>query len=714
MALNDPLIKIARLRPEQVAGLEKLQLKTVKDLLFYFPFRYEQAGTFCPIKEIALGETVTVFGKIKSAQAKKGWKTKIKMTEAVIEDETGSLQVVWFNQPYLSKKLPPDNWVALSGKIAERQNRKYLANPEILSDKKLEANRESLFNQTDKNKPLLPLYRSTAGLTSGWFAFHIRKLLSQNYLFKEINDPLPEFLRQKYNLPGLQSTLLWVHQPRNSKEAEAARKRLTFEEVLLVQLARKRDRAEYRQVPARALNNVETAFSDFKTRLGFELTTAQKRVLTEIAKDLKKTEPMMRLLEGDVGSGKTAIAASAIWATLKNDLGSALLAPTEILARQHFQSFIEYFKDHHLGLGLITGREAYKFPSKLPGETATKISKNQLLKWLADGQVQAVVGTHALLSDKILFKRLGLLIIDEQHRFGIKQRAKAAGRADTEDKRAHLLSMTATPIPRTLALTVYGDLDLSVLDEMPPGRQAVKTFLSGPDHQARQKAYNLALSELKAGRQVYVICPRIEDPDPEQARALQVKSAKAEYQKLKTKIFPNWPIGLLHSKLKQNKKDETMVDFVSGDLKILVATSMIEVGVNVPQATVIIIEGADRFGLAQLHQLRGRVARSSYQSYCFLFTDSQNENSHTRLQALTKAKSGFDLAEMDLSLRGAGTLIGNKQWGLSDIAMDGLKNLKMVEAARTEATNLLKKDKTLQTWPGLQARLDEVKITHWE
>ncbi len=428
--------------------------------------------------------------------------------------------------------------------------------------------------------------------------------------------------------------------------------------------------------------------------------------------------PMSRLLEGDVGSGKTAVAAAATYATVRTrpdkqtfgTLQVAYMAPTEILAKQHFESFINYFEHFQINIGLITGSGAYKFPSKTSSEKATSVSRVQLLKWVASGEIAVLIGTHALIEKSVQFKHLALVIIDEQHRFGTNQRRKLAKK---ETRLPHLLSMTATPIPRTLALTVYGDLDLTLLDEMPPGRKPIITEIVKQSE--RGVTYEKIRMELRAGRQAYVICPRIDEPDPEKEFALMARSVTEEAKRLKRDVFQEYTIAILHGKMTPKEKDETMARFTKHEVDILVATSVIEVGVNVPNATMIFIEGAERFGLAQLHQLRGRVVRSNHQAYCFICTESRGEHTLMRLKALTTAKNGFILAEQDLLQRGPGELGGRKQWGISDIGMEALKNLKLVEAARKEALALVGEDETFKNYPILARALSaRVQTSHFE
>jgi ATP-dependent DNA helicase RecG len=398
------------------------------------------------------------------------------------------------------------------------------------------------------------------------------------------------------------------------------------------------------------------------------------------------------------------------------------MAPTEILAKQHFESFIQYFKHMPISIGLITGSGCKKFPSKTNLNKATDISRTQLLKWVANGEISILIGTHALIQKTVKFKNLAYVIIDEQHRFGTAQRKKIVSKENAPeivskskisskidlDKKTplpHLLSMTATPIPRTLALTIYGDLDLTLLDEMPVGRKPIITEIVLPNK--RDELYEKVRKELQAGRQAYIICPRIDEPDPEKEQALNAKSVTEEAKRLKKSVFPEYSFAILHSKMKPSEKEEVMRNFSAKRIDILVATSVVEVGVNMPNATVIIIEGGERFGLSQLHQLRGRVIRSNHQAYCFILTESAGQKIKDRLNALQKAKNGFELAEYDLTLRGAGELYGRKQWGLSDIAMEAIKNIKMVEAARTEASAIIDKDVNLKTYPLLREQVEK-------
>jgi len=685
MDKNTEITKRFRLTDDQKKGLARLGLVTLADLLLYLPNRYEARGTSVAIKDVSVGQTVSVIGKVISSKTSKAYRKKIPMGEATIKDETGRIKAVWFHQPYIVKKLIIGQTVQLSGKVTERNGSLYLANPDVGgSDLTKQAN--SLFAH-DETITLIPVYSETKGLSSGWFYYHIHQLLTEK-IHEQINDSLEPAILKKYNLPKLSTALVWIHWPQKIRDTESARKRFAFEEVFYIQLHRLQHRQLYHGHKARSIKSNKKEIKTFTDRFGFSLTKAQEKAITDITTDLAKPEPMMRLLEGDVGSGKTAVAAAGALAVVQAGGGVAYMAPTEILAKQHFQSFIQYFKHLNVPVGLITGSGCFKFPSKIPGEEATNISRTQLLKWVAEGIIPILVGTHALIQKSVKFKNLSLAIIDEQHRFGINQRSKLVTQND--NLAPHLLSMTATPIPRTLALTIYGDLDISLIDEMPIGRKKVETKIVPKDK--RDEMYEKIRQAIGSGRQAYIICPRIDEPDPDKARALNVKSVKAEAKFLAEKIFPEYKIGLLHSRLKPKEKEEVMAEFNEGLFNILVATSVVEVGVNVVNATMIVIEGADRFGLAQLHQLRGRVARSNHQAYCYLLTDSTNQKTTDRLKALTEAKNGFALAELDLALRGPGVLAGVKQWGISDIGMEAIKNIKLVEAARTEAQKIIQAD----------------------
>lgn len=689
---DDVLSKQFRLAPPQAAALKKLGIQTVLDLLYHFPVRYDQGGNERSIAGLVPGQEATIFGTIKKLETRRSWKRKIPIGEGVIEDGSGSIKIMWFHQPYLAKKFSAGAFVKAVGAIGGSENKLYLANPHVELADPADVGLFSTANPgPEKERQLFAVYPESRGVTSLWFRHAIERVLKSDIL-AHIGDPLPERTREAYKLPDIASALRYIHAPEHVRHAEAARKRFAFQEIFALQVARALERARNDKEPSFPVADAERSAKLFADSAPFLPTKAQLRAMHEICADFERGHPMARLLEGDVGSGKTLVAAATSYAIVTSrppgrksgTLQVAYMAPTEILAQQHFESFIGFFRELPITIGLITGSGCKKFPSKSsPGE-ATNISRAQLLKWVGNGEVALLVGTHALIQTSVQFQHLAYAIVDEQHRFGTAQRRALAHKGDSMP---HFLSMTATPIPRTLALTIYGDLDISVLDELPPGRMKIHTTIVKPAH--RGEAYERIREELQKGRQAYVICPRIDEPDPEKQNAIQAKSVKAECARLKKEVFPEFEIGLLHGAMKPKEKDEAMTRFASGEIRLLVATSVVEVGVNVPNATCIVIEGAERFGLSQLHQLRGRVMRSTHQPYCFLFTESRSESTLKRLRALEKSDDGFALAEADLENRGAGDLLGRSQWGVSDIGMEALKNPKLIQAARKEAQQLV-------------------------
>jgi ATP-dependent DNA helicase RecG len=713
MHLHSPVEQEFRLNEFQKKALKKLGLKTIEDLLYHFPTRYGDTSTMQNISSLKKGDTAVVFGKITNLKTEKAFRKKIPMAKARIEDDTGSIKVVWFNQPYLAKMIAEDSMVRAEGKVSERKGELYLSNPKIENVTKLPTGvGDSLFGAEGESHTLYPIYPESKGVTSNWFYHKIQQIFKSGIL-DALEEPIPEHILRHYNLPGIKTALVWIHAPLKQSDADVARKRFAFEEVFFIQLQKQKDRLEYQKNKAFIIQKSGTEMDEFIKRFPFEATEAQKKAIAEILNDFGKGYAMSRLLEGDVGSGKTAVAASTAYAAVTTrpsgqtfgNLQVAYMVPTEILATQHFESFIKYFSYLGINIGLITGSGCRKFPSKINPKGWTTISRTQLLKWVANGEIPILIGTHALIQKTVKFKNLAYVIIDEQHRFGTAQRQKLVRK---DGIAPHLLSMTATPIPRTLALTIYGDLDLTLLDQMPHGRKPVITEIVLPNK--REEVYEKIRHELEAGKQLYVICPRIDEPDPEKEQALNAKSVKEEAKRLKRDVFQKYEIDILHSKMTPAAKDAVMEEFKNKKINILCATSVVEVGVNVPNATVIIIEGGDRFGLAQLHQLRGRVIRSNDQAYCYVFADSKTQKTADRLKALKEAKNGFELAEFDLVQRGSGELYGGKQWGISDIAMDALCNIKMVEAARKEASAIIEHDPDLLSHPELKQHLSHRKI----
>jgi len=732
MKLNSAIIKEFRTTEAQKKALKKLGLETIEDLLFYFPSRYDSTEDLKEIKGLKKGEKIILYAQVKKIKATKAYYKKIPMTEATLEDASGVIKAIWFRQAYISKMLPEDSFAKFSGTISERNGKLYLANPEYQNVSSLPiVAKGALFSEKNSDSFVLPIYPETRGLSSKWIYHKIEKIFSEGVL-DDLKDPISKKILKKYNLPTLKTALIWVHTPKKKSDAIASRKRFAFEEVFLISLLRAKQKTEYQKNPSFIISTLPAGkqgfnkgMKDFIDRFPFKPTSSQTKSIKTILNDFKKDYPMNRLLEGDVGSGKTAVAAATIYAITttspKNQpsarLQTAYMVPTEILAKQHFESFIKFFEYLNINIGLITSSGCFKFPSKVNPTDWTKISRSQLLKWVANGEIPILIGTHSLIQKSVEFKNLAYIIIDEQHKFGTMQRQKLTRKngveSSTKELTPHLLSMTATPIPRTLALSIYGDLDLTLLDQMPHGRKPIITEIVTP--QQRDKTYEQIREKLRGGRQLYVICPRIEEPDPNKAGALRVKSVTEEAKRLKTEVFPNYEIGILHSKMKPIEKEEIMNNFSEGKIDILVATSVVEVGVNVENATMIILEGAERFGLAQLHQLRGRVIRSNHQAYCFVFSDAKTDKTIDRLKALKTAKNGFELAEFDLELRGSGELIGNKQWGMSDLAMEAIKNIKLVEAARTEAKKLTEDDSELQKHPLVLEKIKKIeKLIHFE
>lgn len=728
MNLSHNLEDCLRILGPQKEALEKLGILTVEDLLYHFPVRYGDTAESRNISSLQKGDEAVIYGKISKLKISRGFRTKIPMADGLITDDTGSIKAVWFNQPYLAKMISDGAFVRIEGKVRERKKNTelYISNPKIEVVGHLrETVGESLFGspsgESEQNKihTLYPIYPESRGISSNWIYHAIQKIWKSGIL-EIITDPIPAEILEKYNLPSLKTALVWIHAPKKESDALTARKRFAFEEIFLIQLERQKEKKEWQKNPAFVIEPSEAIIKNFISRFSFTFTTAQNRAIAEILADFKRGHAMARLLEGDVGSGKTAVAATTAHAVIqtrpmsttklgaRQDFGSlqvVYMAPTEILATQHFESFIEYFRHTGISIGLITGSGCKKFPSKVAVNQKTggwtDISRAQLLRWVANGEIPILIGTHALIQKSVKWKNLAYVIIDEQHRFGTAQRQKLV----RKDKiNPHLLSMTATPIPRTLALTIYGDLDLTLLDEMPHGRKQIITEVV--TSKSRDDMYEKIRRELRSGRQAYVICPRIDLPNPTQELSVLAKSVKEEAKKLKKNIFTEYEIGILHSKMKDTDKEKVMNEFKSGKIHVLVATSVVEVGVNVTNATVILIEGAERFGLSQLHQLRGRVLRSNHQAYCFLYAESRGDKTIARLKALTTAKNGFELAEFDLGSRGAGELYGRRQWGISDVAMEAIKNIKMVEAARAEALRLVEIDDTFSNYPPLKEELD--------
>lgn len=687
--LDTPIGKLPRINERYLKRFHKLGLVTVRDLLYHFPNRYDDFSKIIPIRDLKLNEIATIQGEIVSIDNIRTFKRRINITEAIVKDETGVVKAIWFNQPFLVKNIKEGKKISLSGKYSLGAKGPYLSNPSY--------EMMTLGKVPTHTAGLVPVYPETIGLGSRFLRYYIKLILP---LANQLKEFLPWDVLKKEKLPSLTTALRNIHFPASLKLAEEAKKRFAFEELFLLQLFVLKQRKNLQKENAFKIPFNKDLIKKFVDSLPFKLTDDQRKSAWEIFLDLAKSEPMNRLLQGDVGSGKTVVAAMAGLEVAKAGFQVAFMAPTEILAQQHFKEINKLLSKFNLKIGLLTGAEK-------------KFSQT----------TDIAIGTHALIQKTVKFKNLAMVIVDEQHRFGVEQRAALLHGSKVLP---HLLSMTATPIPRTLALTIYGDLDISLINEMPKGRQKIITKIVPPEQ--REQAYEFIRREIKKGRQCFVICPRIEPSanpstslgiegqlkiDPRKLLWAEVKAVKEEYEKLANKIFPDLRIDMLHGKIKSKEKEKIMNDFRNKKIDVLVSTSVIEVGIDVPNATVMMIEGADRFGLAQLHQFRGRVGRGEHQSYCFLFSTSGENTS--RLRAIQKCENGFDLAEKDLEIRGPGQFYGIRQSGLPDLAMNSLKDINLVKSTREQAAELLSKDPELKYHPLLGDKLSQFKqIIHLE
>lgn len=699
MNLNTPVNQLRKIGPIYMKRLHRMGIKRVADLLFHFPSRYQDFSEIKPIGDVGIGEIVTVMGKILGVENSRTFRKRINITEAVVEDASGLIKAVWFNQPYLARNLRPDYNVVLSGKTSFTNDSLVLSSPsyEVVGTATLST---PVGGQLHAGR-IVPIYPETAGISSRWLRYVIKPLLT---LTDDIPDYLPKKILEKYALPAIPVALKNIHFPNTLAEAEAARKRVAFGELFLIQLVALKERLNMRKQNAPQVRiNLELA-KNFVSSLPFNLTDSQRVASWEILQDLEKPYPMNRLLEGDVGSGKTIVAALAALQAVKSAHQVAIMAPTEILAEQHFNGLMKFLEPYNITTAILT-RSAHKKTSQKLKYAPFKISKARVAKETAEGKIDIIIGTHALIQKTVKFKKLGLIVIDEQHRFGVEQRATLCKRGSPIP---HLLSMTATPIPRTLSLAVFGDLDLSLMKQMPKCRKKIITKIVA--QAGRYPVYEFIREQIAQGRQAFVICPLIEESEKFQARA-----ATKEYEKLQKQVFPDLKISLLHGRMKGKEKEKIMRDFKEKQADILVATSVVEVGIDIPNATVMLIEGAERFGLAQLYQFRGRVGRGEHQSYCFLFTDSTAKSTHQRLRALIKAKNSFELAEHDLKIRGPGDFIGSRQSGLPSLAMSSLTNLEFVKSVRAEVENVLSKDPELTSNELLRAKYEVFrKEIHFE
>jgi ATP-dependent DNA helicase RecG len=710
IAPDTPLFEVVGARVPALRRLEKMGIKTVHDLLWHFPTRYEDFTKIYPIAELEPGQQATITGVVEEIQSKHSWRRAMSIVEATIADESGSIRAVWFNQPYVANVLKVGRMANFAGKASTSEEGEiYLNNPvyEVIHT------RDAATQEMNHTARLVPVYPETRGLTSRGIRFVTQALFRKKPVMKEW---IPAEILIEFNFPELNEAIHSIHFPRAIEDAASARARFSFEELFLLQILNMQQKLKLATERAPVITADIERVKAMLARLPFELTHSQKQSLWEIIKDIEKPRPMNRLLQGDVGSGKTVVAAIAALIAAENKLQTAFMAPTEILARQHFETMKKLFVSLAFGsdepngaiqpvIGLITGSSAHIFYGN---ELESKVSKPEFSKKVAAGEVSIIFGTHALIQKTIAFAALGLVIIDEQHRFGVRQRAELnAHKGDAPIP--HFLSMSATPIPRTLMLSVFGDLDLSLITELPVGRKEIKTEIVAP--LKRTATYSFIREQIKEGRQAFVICPRIdaEEDEPGVAKKLELKSVKEEHEKLSKKIFPDLRIAMLHGQMKPKEKEDVMRKFKDREFDILVATSVVEVGVDVPNASIMMIEGADRFGLAQLYQFRGRVGRGEYQSYCFLMADSQAAAANARLKAILEAKNGFELAEKDLALRGPGQFFGNVQTGLPDIAMEALRDPELVKHSREAAVRAVTADPRFKKNVALRKKVEEFR-----
>ncbi len=704
--LSAELHEIHGIGPRFVMKLKKLGIITVKDLIWHFPTRYEDWRETSSIENLEAGDSKTIKGVISEIESRRSWKRRMTIVEATITDETGSIKAVWFNQPYVKNILHEGVMASFAGKVMEDKKGKngfYLSNPtyEVLSDTDL--NEKTKTKHTGR---LVPIYPETKGLTSKGIRMLSQKILDN---IEPIKEFLPQEILKYHNFPEINVAIKNIHFPDNLNDVELAKERFAFEELFLIQLNNLYQKFSLSKENAPVMRSAEKIISDTSKNLPFELTQSQKEALGEILADIKKSEPMNRLLQGDVGSGKTIVAGLVALVAAHNGYQSAIMAPTEILARQHYRTLTSLFHDFADGIGLLVSKEARVSYGE---DLETDIKKPALLKKVSEEEIKILVGTHALIEKGVIFKNLGLVVVDEQHRFGVKQRAALSGHVGLVP---HFLSMSATPIPRTIMMTMFGDLNLSIISELPKGRKEIITKIV--DQENRDKAYAFIRGQVRRGRQVFVVCPRIEssvtnpvsynlDSDWEQ---LEIKSVKEEYEKLAKIIFPDLKVAMLHGKMKSDEKAKTMSDFAGGKIDVLVSTSVIEVGVDVPNASIMMIEGSERFGLAQLYQFRGRVGRGQYQSFCFLFTESSSMNTRDRLNSLITAKNGLELAEKDLKFRGPGEFMGREQTGMPDVAMRALQRPELVKTSRDSAELIAKQGWEMENYPNLYEKFREFR-----
>jgi len=696
--LSDDVSRLGSVNSRTKSRLNGLGINTVEDLIHHFPHRHDDFTDVRTISQVVPGETQTVKATI--WEVSETGRGRMKNAQAILGDETGNIRVVWFNQGYLVRTLKPGTNIVISGEAKVYRGRVVFQSPEYdfvdSRDEQMHAGR------------LVPIYP----LTDGLYQRTVRRAIKQalDGAARQIKEYMPQDTLRLYDLPGLRDAIWQLHYPDSPEQVESARRRIAFDELLMLQLLVARRRIEWQSSGGAVQLNSEDGWLDaFLDSLPYSLTNAQTRSLDEILADLRREIPMSRLLQGDVGSGKTVVATAALLTAVTNGYQGALMAPTEILSEQHFSSVAKMLSADDsaaLSSAYFTAmplEHANPVKACLLTGSLSKRAKDEMHGRIADGEVDIVIGTQALIQESVDIPKLALVVVDEQHRFGVMQRMNLRHRGGTP----HMLAMSATPIPRSVRLTMLGDLELSTIDEMPPGRQEIRTRWVPPNQ--RDNAYAIVRHEVKAGRQAFIICPLIEESE-----AIQARAATEEYERLSRLEFPDMCVGLLHGRLSQDEREDVMRGFQLGEIDILVATSVIEVGIDIPNATVMLIDGADRFGLAQLHQFRGRVGRGEHASQCLLLSDSPGMAAHERIRILERTMDGFEIAEEDLRIRGAGEYMGTRQSGLNDLKVARLTDLDIMRMARQEAQRLLDADPELERpeHSAIAARFESYRAGH--
>ena len=668
MGLEKPIQYLKGVGEKRAALFEKKGIKTVRDMIYFFPRSHEDRSKIKPVAECVEGETVCIAASVYQLPLDRYVRKNMLITSMNVYDDSGMISLVWYNNKYVKKNFTENGKYVFFGKVSRsKQGRLQMIAPVY----------EKFGNEHYTGK-IIPIYPLTAKLSQKTVQSVMETALQEA---GQLEEYLPEHIREQYKLAEINFAMHNIHFPRDFKNYNIARERFVFEELLILQLALSGRKDKNSENPGHMFEDVKCV-RDFSDALPFDLTGAQKRTINEVCRDCKSGKQMNRLVQGDVGSGKTAVAAAAIYMAVKNGFQAAMMAPTEILAAQHMESLSELFEKHGIRTVLLTGSMRAK-------------QKREVLSQILSGEAQVVIGTHALIQETVEFNNLGFVVADEQHRFGVEQRAKLLAKG----KEPHMLIMSATPIPRTLALILYGDLDISIIDELPPGRKPVKTY-SVPGGM-RSRAYNFIYKNIKSGMQAYVVCPLVAESE-----SSDLKNAEELAEKL-AQDYPDIKVGLMHGKMKAKDKDEVMAGFASGEIQLLVATTVIEVGVNVPNANIMAIENAERFGLSQLHQLRGRVGRGGDQAHCILITDAENEVTKKRMETMCASNDGFYISEQDLKLRGPGDFFGTRQHGLPEMKIANLFEDRDILRLAQRAAKSLIEDGT-DKYPLLKKRCDEL------